>query len=114
MNLLVQAGQVATKLGYRGGISLTRSADEISLLDIVIAVEGEQWASECLLGLEECKTAGRCPTSALWTRIRGELQSELGKLTLVEFVRSRTACAESESSSTTTCLFDRQEVAHKP
>jgi Rrf2 family transcriptional regulator, iron-sulfur cluster assembly transcription factor len=97
MVLLVQAGLIATKRGYRGGISLAKPANEISLLDVVLAVEGEPWASECLLGLEKCPDAGSCPTSALWTRIRGELQAELGRLTLAEFVRSRSACAGSAS-----------------
>jgi Rrf2 family transcriptional regulator, iron-sulfur cluster assembly transcription factor len=97
MVLLVQAGLVASKRGYRGGISLAKPANEISLLDVVIAVEGEPWASDCLLGLEKCPEAQSCPTSALWTRIRGELQAELGRLTLAEFVRSRSACAGSAS-----------------
>ena len=93
MNLLVRASLVATKRGYRGGISLTRPASEISLLDIVVAVEGEQWMGDCLLGLDDCRTPGMCPTMAFWTHIRSDIRNELGRLSLADLINSRSALA---------------------
>ena len=51
---LTRAGLVKSKRGAGGGISLACSAQEVSLLEIVEAVEGKHWLSDCLLGLDEC------------------------------------------------------------
>lgn len=89
MHTLSTKGLVTTKRGYRGGILLTRPINEISLMEIVIAVEGEDWMGPCLLGLEDCGDSAGCPTRELWARIRREIEDSLGKLTLADVIRSR-------------------------
>jgi Rrf2 family protein len=80
---------VTARRGVGGGVSLARSADEITLLQIVVAVEGEHWLGECLLGLDECSDAATCPTHPFWLRIRGEITEELAKTTLAAVIRAR-------------------------
>jgi Rrf2 family protein len=89
LNALSQHGLVQTKRGYRGGISLRRRAEDISLLQIVEAVEGGQWLGDCLLGMEECSARTICPTRNLWARIRGEITEELRKTTLAALIASQ-------------------------
>jgi Rrf2 family protein len=86
VNSLVRNGLVATKRGYKGGISLARSAEEISLLEVVEAVEGKGWIGDCLLGLEACTSQRNCPTHDLWERIRVEITERLRTTTLAEIV----------------------------
>jgi len=89
LNALSQQGLVQTKRGYRGGISLARRAEEISLLQIVEAVEGDQWLGECLLGMDTCDILTICPTHEFWARIRREITEELRKTTLASVIASR-------------------------
>lgn len=91
---LSQHGLVDTKRGYCGGITLARDPADISLLEIVEAVEGEGWLGECLLGMEECERKINCVTHTFWTRIRREITTELRNTSLaslIRFKRRRTA-----------------------
>jgi len=89
LSTLAQQGLVQTKRGYRGGISLARPAEDISLLQIVEAVEGRQWLGECLLGMEGCDALTICPTHEFWARIRREITEELRNTTLTSVMASR-------------------------
>lgn len=54
-NLVKQKLLVSTK-GPNGGFSLAREPEEISLWDIVINVDGEEFFTNCLIGLRPCKS----------------------------------------------------------
>lgn len=119
MHALSTKGLVTTKRGYRGGILLTRPLGEISLLEIVIAVEGEEWMGPCLLGLEDCGDGAGCPTRELWTRIRGDIEDSLGKLTLADVIQSRRklrpeCCTADEPASSTTRIAPPNRHAAEP
>ena len=64
MHRLRQAGLVVGKRGYRGGFALSRPAEDITLLQVAEAVEGDGWLPTCMLGLPECCRSGTCPTHA--------------------------------------------------
>jgi Rrf2 family iron-sulfur cluster assembly transcriptional regulator len=85
-NKLSTSGLITSKRGYRGGITLTRPASEISLLEIVKAVEGEQWIGPCLLGMSECASGVKCPTSAQWKQISRQIETVLETTTLADVV----------------------------
>jgi len=89
ISALAQQGLVQTKRGYCGGISLARSAEEISLLQIVEAVEGDQWLGECLLGMDDCGVHTNCAMHDFWARIRREITEELRATTLASVMASR-------------------------
>jgi Rrf2 family transcriptional regulator, iron-sulfur cluster assembly transcription factor len=86
---LSRKGLVATKRGFRGGISLTRPARDISLLEIVEAVEGEQWLGNCMLGFTDCAHHFVCPTQVFWERIRGEITAMLRQTSLADLLTAR-------------------------
>ncbi len=54
-NLVKQKLLVSTK-GPNGGFSLNRPSEEISLWDIVVNVDGEDFFTNCLIGLRPCYT----------------------------------------------------------
>jgi Rrf2 family transcriptional regulator, iron-sulfur cluster assembly transcription factor len=54
-NLVKQKLLVSTK-GPNGGFSLSKPPDEISLWDIVTNVDGEEYFTNCLIGLRPCIT----------------------------------------------------------
>jgi len=85
---LAQQGLVQTKRGYSGGVSLARSAADISLLQIVEAIEGKVWIAECLLGMNACDALTICPTHDFWARIRRKIAEELRKTNLAALIAS--------------------------
>ena len=84
INDLVHEGLVAAKRGYRGGIALARPARNISLLQIVEAIEGPNWIAPCLLGLNDCAAHKLCPTHVVWQRISKQLKAVMGRTTLAD------------------------------
>jgi len=84
LHALGRSGLITTKRGRRGGFALARPAWQISLLDIVEAVEGTAWQEGCLLGISECTDERSCPTREFWKVERERIRAELARLTLVK------------------------------
>ena len=87
-NLVKQKLLVSTK-GPNGGFSLSRDASEISLWDIVIKVDGEEFFTNCLISLEPCKTHDPskplCPVHAQDEKLRQDI-SHFYKTTSLETI----------------------------
>lgn len=67
VNRLAVEGLVKTRRGRCGGVTLAREASNISLEEIVRAVDGENWDKGCFLGLRTCRVPeGRCPLHQFW------------------------------------------------
>jgi Rrf2 family transcriptional regulator, iron-sulfur cluster assembly transcription factor len=90
VNALVRSGLVTARRGIGGGVSLARRPEEITLLQIVEAVEGKNWLGDCLLSLDECSDQSTCPTHDFWQRIRGEITHQLGTTSLAAIIAFRT------------------------
>jgi len=85
---LGRKGLVSAKRGLGGGVSLARSAQDISLLDVVEAVEGPEWLGECLLNLRECSGPHTCPTHDFWAGFRRDVVTELQRHSLADLIQS--------------------------
>ncbi len=77
-NLVKQKLLVSTK-GPNGGFALAKKASEISLWDIVVKVDGEEFFTNCLITLEPCKTHDPtkplCPVHSQYDKLRTEICS---------------------------------------
>lgn len=74
---LADSGLLSAKRGYRGGYSLARPKDEVSVLDIVDAIEGPEWSSRCLLGYAQCSDERACPAHGFWKHEREAIRENL-------------------------------------
>lgn len=84
---LAEKKLVKTKRGYTGGLLLARPAEEITLSEIVEAVEGADWIGKCLLGWDQCD--GSCPIHDFWKEERERIETELRARKLSEFIDFR-------------------------
>lgn len=57
---LNQAGLLTSLRGYGGGIKLNRAAYQISVLDVIIAIQGKPILFECQHGIVECSIENDC------------------------------------------------------
>ncbi len=81
---LAAAGLVETVRGNGGGIRLARPAAEISLLDVVRALEGEVVLNRCVDVPEACPLSESCPVQREWTRVTRNLEADLEKIRFSE------------------------------
>lgn len=87
MQLLARAGLVASHRGARGGFSLARDAAEISLRDIVEAVDGSLPSYSCVKEKRRCIEVP-CPVSAAFEAARRKMGEALSKTTIGDLARS--------------------------
>ncbi len=92
---LRRAGLIDSRRGARGGYSLSRPAEDITMAEVVRSLEGEIAPIECITadadGSLVCVREGElghlpCPTKLLWTRVQGSIVRTLTDMTLADLV----------------------------
>lgn len=78
---------VSTK-GRNGGFALAKPATEITLLEIVEALEGPMAMDKCVVGLAKCNDHMPCPQHDLYKPIRIRLKDYLRTTTLADMAAS--------------------------
>jgi len=79
---LIGAGVLTSERGPSGGVGLARDGDEITLKEIVVAIDGSQVFTECVLGLPGCGNRTPCPLHAQWAAARGRVHDMFAGATL--------------------------------
>jgi Rrf2 family protein len=82
MRQLVQAELVQSIRGPRGGYKLNRPAYEISVLEVVEAVEGPIFLNHCLDDGDPCSIEARCSMMSVWERAQ-QAMTEVLRTTLL-------------------------------
>jgi Rrf2 family cysteine metabolism transcriptional repressor len=93
---LRKAGLVDSRRGSRGGYMLSRPAAQISMADVVEALEGSIAPIECIseaadgsiVCSRESNSEHACPTKLLWTRVRFSIVATLRETTLADLLVS--------------------------
>lgn len=70
--------------GPKGGVGLARPASEISVLDIILAMERPDYFEECLLGFPGCGESKPCPLHDSWQAMRERMRSAFKVMSLGE------------------------------
>jgi Rrf2 family protein len=87
MGDLVRAGLVANRRGRSGGYRLARPAGEVSLLDIVEAVEGDGRRRTCVLRGGPCRREGACDVHDAFFRAQEAVFGTLAGVSLADVTR---------------------------
>ena len=74
---LARHGLVVARRGPNGGVALNHPPDEITIGDIVGAIDGPLEEAGCVLGFPECSDGNPCPVHDSWKRVRVELQQTM-------------------------------------
>jgi Rrf2 family iron-sulfur cluster assembly transcriptional regulator len=73
---------VDSSRGASGGFTLGRPAEDISLLEIIEAVEGPIRLNRCLLAEGACGRDTVCTVHPVWIKVQEKMLSLLGNVTL--------------------------------
>ena len=79
---LAHRGLLKSRRGPGGGFRLARRPEEVTLHDVVAAIDGTQHFHECAAGLAGCSDEAPCPLHDTWKRFRGMLMESLDETTL--------------------------------
>ncbi|MGD2252236.1 MAG: Rrf2 family transcriptional regulator [Anaerolineales bacterium] len=71
------AGVVQTSRGARGGVSLARPPSNISLLEVVEAIDGPIAVNECVPDPSACIFGDKCPVHHVWSQVQSGLVDRL-------------------------------------
>ncbi len=71
------AGLLHTSRGARGGVTLAREPKEISLLEVIEAIDGPIQLNECVGEDGLCTFDGECPLKPVWCEVQEELVKRL-------------------------------------
>lgn len=87
--LMSRRGLVESQRGLGGGFRLSRSADRISLHDVIDSVEDITRWNECAFGEKSCSEDHPCALHGRWGRVRDAYFSLLKDTSVGELLASR-------------------------
>ena len=87
---LVKAKIVRSYRGVKGGFSLARQAREITVLEVLEAIEGKMSLNICVLDKKKCNFSRHCPTHLLWANVQNKVIDMLKKSNFDELSRMKT------------------------
>lgn len=88
LKILAREGLLASQRGVKGGYALEREPAEVSVADVISALEGPIAITECVdesPGL--CSQESFCPVRGNWHRINDAIRRALTAITLAEMTQ---------------------------
>jgi FeS assembly SUF system regulator len=86
---LVHARLLVSHRGVKGGYGLARSAREISVADVIVALEGPIALTACVEhGPGDCEIQALCPARTNWRRINDAIREALEGITILEMAHA--------------------------
>lgn len=87
LKMLSKAGVVNSVRGASGGYALRYAAHKITVLDIVVAIEGPFSVVACVEdSTEDCALQGHCMMYGRWGLVNDAMKEALGRVTLQDML----------------------------
>ena len=93
LKALSRAGLLVSHRGAKGGYSLAREPEQLSVAEILESIEGPLALMECSAGPGHCGTESSCTVRAPWQRINRAVRGALEGMTLAELGQKDAACS---------------------
>ncbi len=89
LTALRAAGLVNSVRGSQGGYVLAKPPAEITVLEVIVALEGPIVLVDCRGGARGCRRYAECATREVWAELSGLLAQRLAAIKLEQLVQSR-------------------------
>jgi FeS assembly SUF system regulator len=89
LKVLARDGILASHRGVKGGYCLSRGPEEISMAEIIAALEGPIALTECISVESDCTHEALCPVRGNWLRINQAVRAALEGISLAEMAQPR-------------------------
>lgn len=87
MQDLTRKGLLVSEKGPLGGFALVKPASQITLFDIVNAIDGDDFLRTCVMGFPECSKKHPCAIHAQWESLRDGVYAMLIKKSIEEVAK---------------------------
>ena len=87
LKMLARAQLLQSVRGAKGGYMLSQPAGEISIADIIDALEGPIGLTECSVIAGLCALEGSCSVRGNWQRINRVIRDALAQMTLADLAQ---------------------------
>lgn len=87
LKLLARAGLLKSFRGANGGYRLARPAWEISVADVIEAIEGPISMTECSVAAGRCPREATCGVREHWQRINARVTRVLREMSVADMMR---------------------------
>ncbi|MGB9935295.1 RrF2 family transcriptional regulator [Thermodesulfovibrio yellowstonii] len=84
---LEKVGLVQLKRGVSGGIKLLREPVEITLFDVIVAMEKAVALNRCVINDKICGLISHCPVHPVWFKVRERLIQALQEIKFQELAK---------------------------
>jgi Rrf2 family protein len=84
---LHNAGLIDSRMGPKGGFSLSKPPASIELLNVIEAIQGPVKLNKCLLGAKACPRRPKCAVSGKLLELQEHIEDYLRGITLAEFLK---------------------------
>lgn len=90
---LARSGFIEIVQGPKGGYRLLKTPEEITLLDVVEAVNGEIFLNDCVMRPESCFRNAECSVYLVWKKAREQLRATLREATFDKLLKQKSCMA---------------------
>ncbi len=96
---LSRAGLVETFKGNEGGVALARPASQISLLEVIQALDGPICLNRCTYDPSRCDRVSFCAVHPVWRHLQDYMNQLLSNTKLADLVQARSLPESYDSGS---------------
>jgi len=93
LKALSQGGLLTSERGAQGGYNLSRNPKQISVAEIITAIEGPIALTECVSSESHCDQESHCDVQTNWTRINNAVSHALDEVKLSDMLVPQTSGA---------------------
>lgn len=86
---LTKMGLVRSHRGVRGGFTLGKSPDQITMKDVVEAIQGRYRLGRCMDGREKCERYDECPLRTILEEAESKLLHVFAKYKIADMVKMK-------------------------
>ena len=91
MPRLVKAGLLSSRRGARGGYRLAKHPAEMTMLDVIEAIDGPLILNRCLLNATDCNRSGRCAVQEACAAAQQALRNKLNSFSIEDLCKRQNA-----------------------
>ncbi|MFP8487733.1 RrF2 family transcriptional regulator [Gracilimonas sp. Q87] len=81
---LKEPGILKSQRGLNGGVYLAKPIDQITMMDVISAIDGTEFFDKCFMGIEGCGHVEPCPFHEFWSAERKKIENWLRKTTFAQ------------------------------
>ena len=79
---LAKADILVSERGKKGGFRLEKNPDDISMYDVLLAIDGELQITDCLADIFYCKKVDYCKVHLVWEEIQLSIIDKMKKTSI--------------------------------